>query len=529
MMQKIAPWLLAASLLAAACAPREAEVAIEERTIDELQALMADGRLTARTLAEYYIDRIERLDRQGPALGSIIEQNGDALAIADALDRERREGDARGPLHGIPVVLKANIDTADGMSTTAGSLALEGHRPPEDAHLVSRLRAAGALILAKTNLSEWAYFRSSRATSGWSSVGGQTRNPYEPMRNPCGSSSGSAVAVSANFTVVAVGTETSGSIVCPASVNGIVGIKPTLGLVSRSGIIPIARSQDTAGPMARTVKDAAILLTAMAGPDPDDPITVGAPPAADYAADLGRATLAGKRIGVWRTYLGAEEEIEVRALLDASIEVMRQRGALIVDPAGIDAARLLEATLASYVVMAYEFKTDIELYLDRSEAPIETLADVIAFNTANADRVMPYFGQDLMEAAQARGPLTDPEYLYALELSKRVSRELLRTAIDEHGLDAIVAPTNGPAWITDLENGDDFNLSSASLAATAGFPSITVPGGFVDGLPIGLSFIGDEWEDKALIEIAHAFEQATLARRPPAPEAVAQSTEAASD
>ncbi|HUF73280.1 MAG TPA: amidase [Gammaproteobacteria bacterium] len=528
-MQKIAPWLLAVWLLAAACAPREAEVPIEERTIAELQALMADGRLTARALAEHYLDRIERLDRQGPALGSIIEQNDDALAIADALDRERREQGARGPLHGIPVVLKANIDTADGMSTTAGSLALEGHRPAEDAHLVSRLRAAGALILAKTNLSEWAYFRSSRATSGWSSVGGQTRNPYDPVRNPCGSSSGSAVAVSANLAVVAVGTETSGSIVCPAGVNGIVGIKPTLGLVSRSGIIPIAHSQDTAGPMARTVEDAAILLTAMAGPDPDDPITADAPPVADYAADLGRATLAGKRIGVWRTYLGSEEEVEVRAILDSGIEAMRQRGALIVDPAGIDAARLREATLASYVVMNYEFKADLELYLDRSEAPIETLADVIAFNTANADRVMPYFGQDLMEAAQARGPLSDPEYLDALELSKRVSRVLLRTAIDEHGLDAIVAPTNGPAWITDLENGDDFNLSSASLAATAGFPSITVPGGFVDGLPIGLSFIGDEWEDKALIEIAHAFEQATLARRPPTPEAVAQPTEAASD
>jgi amidase len=328
--------------------------------------------------------------------------------------------------------------------------------------------------------------------------------------------------VSANLAVVAVGTETSGSIVCPAGVNGIVGIKPTLGLVSRSGLIPIAHSQDTAGPMARTVADAAILLTAIAGPDPDDPITADAPAAADYAAGLDGASLAGKRIGVWRSYSGAGEHLAVAGILDAGVEVMRQRGARIVDPVGIDAGRVREATLASFVVMRYEFKADLARYLERSAAPIRTLAEVIAFNAANVDRVMPYFGQDLMVAAEASGPLTEPEYLDALEASKRISRQLLRTAIDEHALDAIVAPTNQPAWVIDLENGDDIGIGSASLAAMSGFPSVTVPAGFVDGLPIGLSFIGDEWEDAALIGIAHAFEQATKLRRPPMPESVTE-------
>jgi amidase len=515
MIRKSLP-LLAAWLLTAACTIERGEPQLEEQTISGLQALMTGGQLTARELVEYYIDRIERLDRAGPMLNSIIELNEDALAIADALDREREDRGPRGPLHGIPIVLKASVDTADAMSTTAGSLALEHHVAPEDAALVARLRDAGAVIIGKTNLSEWANFRSFGSTSGWSSLGGQTRNPYAPLRNPCGSSSGSAVAVAANFTVVAIGTETDGSIVCPAGMNGIVGIKPTLGRVSRSGIIPIAHSQDTAGPMARTVEDAAIVLMAIAGPDPEDPITADAPPIGDLTAGLGGATLAGKRIGVWRTYSGADDEA-VRDVLESSVDAMRRGGAVIVDPAGIDRAGVTAAQRASLTVMEYEFKTDLNRYLERSGAPVRSLADVIAFNTRNAARVMPYFGQELMEASEARGPLTEPEYLEALESSKRITRETLRAAFDGLGLDALVAPTNGPAPAIDLASGDGGGIAigSSSLAAISGFPSITVPAGFVEGLPVGISFIGDEWSEKDLIEIAYAFERSTHARTPP--------------
>jgi amidase len=507
--------LFAAWLLIAACTAGHNDLDLEESTIPELQSLMADGRLTAHELTEYYLVRIERLDRDGPMLNAIIELNDDALAIADALDRERQTQGPRGPLHGIPVVLKANIDTADAMSTTAGSLALEDHHAAEDAYLVARLRKAGAVILGKANLSEWANFRSTRSTSGWSSLGGQTKNPYDPLRNPCGSSSGSAVAVSANLTVVAVGTETSGSIVCPAGINGVVGIKPTLGRVSRRGIVPVAHSQDTAGPMARTVRDAAILLTAMAGADSGDQITVEAPAPGDYAADLGAATLAGKRIGVWRTYTGAQDQDGVREILDQSVELMRAQGAVIVDPVGIDPARLAAASGASLIVLEYEFKNDLGHYLERSGAAVRSLADVIAFNAAHADRVMPYFGQERMERAEATGTLADGEYLDALATSKGIARELMRTALDTEALDAFVVPTNGAAWVTDPAQGDAFHVGSASLAAISGFPSITVPAGFIEGLPVGISFIGEEWGEKELIAIAYAFEQASQARTPP--------------
>jgi amidase len=514
MIRKALP-LFAAWLLVAACTAGRNDLDLEESTIPELQRLMTDGRLTAHELTEYYLDRIERLDRDGPMLNSIIELNDDALAIADALDRERQTQGPRGPLHGIPVVLKANIDSADAMSTTAGSLALEGHHAPEDAYLVARLREAGAVILGKANLSEWANFRSTRSTSGWSSLGGQTKNPYDPLRNPCGSSSGSAVSVSANLTVIAIGTETSGSIVCPAGTNGIVGIKPTLGRVSRRGIVPIAHSQDTAGPMARTVRDAAILLTAMAGTDAGDPITVEAPAPGDYTADLDAATLAGKRIGVWRTYTGARDPDGARAILDESVELMRARGAEIVDPVGIDPARLAAASGASLIVLEYEFKNDLGRYLERSGAEVRSLADVIAFNEAHAERVMPFFGQELMEQAEATGTLSDDEYLEALATSKGIARELMRTALDTEALDALVAPTNGAAWVTDLARGDSFHIGSASLAAISGFPSISVPAGFIEGLPVGISFIGEEWGEKELIAIAYAFEQASQARTPP--------------
>lgn len=507
--------LLTACLLVAACTAGRNDLDLEESTIPELQSLMTDGRLTAHELTEYYLERIERLDRGGPRLNSIIELNDDALAIADALDRERQAQGPRGPLHGIPVVLKANIDTADSMSTTAGSLALEGHHAPEDAYLVTRLREAGAVILGKANLSEWANFRSTRSTSGWSSLGGQTKNPYDPSRNPCGSSSGSAVAVSANLTVIAVGTETSGSIVCPAGINGIVGIKPTLGRVSRQGIVPVAHSQDTAGPMARTVRDAAILLTAMAGADSGDPITVGAPAPDDYAVGLDAASLAGKRIGVWRTYTGAQDQVAVRETLDRSVELMRAQGAEIVDPVGIDPARVAAASGASLIVLEYEFKNDLGRYLEQSGAKVRSLADVIAFNSAHTDRVMPFFGQERMKQAQARGTLADREYLNALAASKGIARRIMRTALDTETLDALVVPTNGAAWVTDPAQGDAFHVGSAGLAAISGFPSITVPAGFIEGLPVGISFIGEEWGEKELIAIAYAFEQASQARTPP--------------
>jgi amidase len=399
------------------------------------------------------------------------------------------------------------------MYTSAGSLALADHVPPEDAFIVKRLRNAGAVILGKANLSEWANYRSSRSSSGWSSVGGQTRNPYDTARTPCGSSSGSGVAVAANLTVVAIGTETDGSVVCPAGINGIVGIKPTLGLVSRSGIIPIAHSQDTAGPMARSVRDAAILLTVMTGVDADDPATSDAEIHHDYSANLTADGLRGKRIGVLRSFYGAGSNPNVEAIYEANIAALREQGAEIVDDIEIDTRGM---STAEGEVLSYEFKADLKQYFIDSSAPLESLADVIAFNEANADTVMPIFGQERFLAAEEKGPLTEQAYLDALADSKRIARDGIDGAFEEHGLDAIIAVSNGPAWMIDHANGDAFHIGSSSLAAISGYPNITVPAGFASDLPIGLSFIGKPWNEKQLIEIAYAFEQATGARRAPA-------------
>ena len=500
-------------LLASGCTP-ENDRNYDEYEISALQALMEQGDLTARELVEYYIGKIDERDRNGPALNAIIELNPDARSIADALDLERQASGPRGPLHGIPVVLKANIDTGDRMATTAGSLALAGHRPPDDAFFVEALRKAGAIILGKANLSEWANFRSDKSSSGWSSVGGQTRYPYDLSRNPCGSSSGSAVAVAANLTVVAVGTETNGSVICPSSINGIVGIKPSLGLVSRDGIIPIAHSQDTAGPMARTVKDAALLLNAMAAHDPGDPASASRPESLpDYAAGLHADALDGKRIGVLRTYFGVGKDARVEEILNDSVALLKAKGADIVDPVEIDISGQGDAR---YLVLLYEFKADLNAYLESSNAPRRNLEEIIEFNKVNADLVMPIFGQDILEKSQAKGPLSETEYLEALETIQRTTRDGIDTVLDEHNLDALIAPSNGPAWMTDHVNGDvAYGIGSSTFAAVSGYASITVPAGFVSGLPIAVSFIGTAFSEKTLIDIAYAFEQASMARRPP--------------
>lgn len=477
---------------------------------------MENGELSARGLVEAYLERIEALDRNGPALNSIIEINPDALQLADELDRERAAGNLRGPLHGIPVVLKANIDTGDDMATSAGSLALRNHRAGDDAFLVAQLRNAGALIMAKTNLSEWANFRSSDSSSGWSSVGGQTHNAYDPLRNPCGSSSGSAVAVAANLTVLAVGTETDGSVICPSSINGIVGIKPTLGLVSRDGIIPIAHSQDTAGPMARTVQDAALMLNVLAARDDADPATEARPATLpDYAANLSADALRGKRIGVLRSYGGAGRNAQVEAILDDSIQRLREGGAEIIDPIDIDTEGMGDA---EYGVLLYEFKADLDAYLATAGAAVKSLADVIEFNNSNAADTMPFFGQDILIASQEKGPLSDAAYQQALATSKRIARDGIDNALSEHSLDALIAPSNGPAWLTDHILGDHFSVGSSSFAAVSGYANVTVPAGTVHGLPIGLSFIGGAFSERQLIELAYAFEQASKARRVPTPE-----------
>jgi amidase len=511
-MNKATVVLLAIVLvLLAACGVEQQD--FSEASIADLHDQLQRGDITSEELLGWHIERIAAIDRSGPALRAIIEINPDARDIAAALDREWQSSGPRGPLHGIPVVLKANIDTADQMYTSAGSLALADHVPPEDAFIVKRLRNAGAVILGKANLSEWANYRSSRSSSGWSSVGGQTRNPYDTARSPCGSSSGSGVAVAANLTVVAVGTETDGSVVCPSGINGIVGIKPTLGLVSRSGIIPIAHSQDTAGPMARSVRDAAILLTVMTGVDADDPATSDAEIHHDYSANLTDDGLRGKRIGVLRSFHGAGSNPNVDAIYEASIAALKEQGAEIVDGIEIDTHGMSEAESE---VLRYEFKADLKRYFIGSSAPMESLADVIAFNAANADTVMPVFGQERFLAAEEKGPLTEQAYLDALADSKRIARDGIDGAFDEHGLDAIIAITNGPAWMIDHANGDAFHIGSSSLAAVSGYPNITVPAGFASDLPIGLSFMGKPWNEKQLIEIAYAFEQATGARRPPA-------------
>lgn len=485
-----------------------------ELDIESLQLLMQQGTLSSNQLVRYYLDRIEAIDRNGPRLNSIIETNPQAIEIAMALDAERKASGPRGPMHGIPVILKANIDTADKMETTAGSLALKGHRPSSDAFIVKQLRESGAVILGKANLSEWANFRSDWSSSGWSSIGGQTKNPYDLARNPCGSSSGSAVAVAASLTSVAVGTETNGSVVCPSSVNGIVGIKPSLGLLSRSGIIPIAHSQDTAGPMGRTVKDAAILLAAMVGADPADPLAGSFPKTIpDFTAGLSKDALAGARIGVFRGHYGAGKDMRVEKIVADTIATLKSLGAEIIDPIEIDKTGMGDA---QYQVLLYEFKADLNAYLEDSDAPIRSLAGIIEFNEANADMVMPHFGQDTMIEAQAKGPLSDEEYLQALAESKRIARNGIDNALKNHNLDALIAPTRGTAWLTDHINGDrSTGISSSSLAAVSGYASITVPAGDILGLPIGISFIGGEFSDARLIQLAYAFEQAGYVRKPP--------------
>ena len=504
-------WLGIAVAALAACSGAERD--FSESSIAELHDQMQRGEISSVELVDWYIDRIASIDQAGPGLNAIIEINPDARRIAAALDQEWQSSGPRGPLHGIPVVLKANIGTADQMYTSAGSLALAEHVPNEDAFIVKRLRNSGAVILAKANLSEWANFRSSYSSSGWSSVGGQTLNPYDTARSPCGSSSGSGVAVAANLAVIAVGTETDGSVVCPAGMNGIVGIKPTLGLVSRNGIIPGAHSQDTAGPMARSVRDAAILLTAMTGVDADDPVTAAAEIHHDYSANLTADGLSGKRIGVIRSYYGAGSDPKVEAIYEMSIAALKAQGAEIVDDIRIEIGNMYAD---ENEVFLYELKADLNAYFKASGAPVESLADVIAFNNTHADTVMPFFGQDYFLLAQEKGPLTDEAYLAAVANSKRVARAGIDGALDEHDLDALIAPTNGPAWMIDHVNGDFFRIGSSSLAAVSAYPNITVPAGFVAGLPIGLSFIGRPWNEKQLIEIAYAFEQATRARRAPA-------------
>ena len=487
----------------------------DEATVADLQSRMAAGALTARRLTEAYLARIAAADREGPELRSVIETNPEALTVAEALDAERRAKGPRGALHGIPVLVKDNVDTADRMTTTAGSLALEGSTPPRDAHVAAQLRAAGAVILGKANLSEWANFRSSRSVSGWSARGGQCRNPYALDRNPCGSSSGSGVAVSANLAAVAVGTETDGSIVCPSTNCGVVGIKPTVGLVSRAGIIPISHTQDTAGPMARTVADAASLLTALAGLDPRDPATAaGRGRSADYTKALDANGMRDARIGVARNLAGFHPDSDRR--LEEAVAEMKRRGAAIVDPA--DVPNVKELGDPEFEVMLYEFKAGLEAYFASlgPKAPVKTLAEAIAFNERNREREMPFFGQEIFLKAQEKGPLSTPAYQEALDKCRRLSRkEGLDAVLDAHRLDAIVAPTGAPAWVIDPVSGDHYVGGNSTPAAVSGYPCITVPMGFVFGLPVGLSFIGRPWSELVLIRLAHAFEQATRHRRPP--------------
>jgi amidase len=522
----VAAFGLSARAVAAPQPAVRAPFALEEATIADLQQRMTSGRDTARSIAEQYIARIEAIDRSGPALHSVLELNPDALGIADRLDAERKSGRTRGPLHGIPVLLKDNIATADRMMTTAGSLALAGVTPPADAFLVARLREAGAVILGKTNLSEWANFRSTHSSSGWSGRGGQTRQPYALDRTPSGSSSGSGAAVAANLAAAAIGTETDGSIVSPSTVNGIVGIKPTLGLVSRRGIVPIAHSQDTAGPMTRSVADAAAVLTAIAGRDPNDaPGAVArrstAAAAVDYTQALDAKGLEGARIGVIRGKLFGYSPPADR-VADGAIAVMKQQGAVIVDPANIPT--LGKFGDSEFEVLLYEFKADLNTYLTwlGAASPVHSLKDVIAFNSAHADRELPYFDQEIMEMAEKKGPLTTPAYTAALAKTHRMARTLgIDAVMIKYRLDALVAPTGNPASPIDLVNGDGAvggadAQSPSTVAAVAGYPHITVPAGFVRGLPVGISFLGRAWSEATLIKLAYAYEQATRHRRPPA-------------
>ena len=511
---------LVTALLAVPAIAADVSQPVAYASIAQLQQRMDAGTLDSQQLTGQLLERVRQIDQSGPTLRAVIETNPDALKLAGALDAARHGSAARSPLYGIPVLLKDNIDTGDRMLTTAGSLALTDAPAPRDAGLVERLRKAGALILGKTNLSEWANFRSNHASSGWSGRGGQTRNPYVLDRNPCGSSAGSAAAVAAGLVTVAIGSETDGSIICPAAMNGIVGIKPTLGLVSRSGIVPISHSQDTAGPMARDVADAAALLTVIAGSDPRDPATAEADHhATDYSRFLDPNGLKGKRIGVVRQLAGAEPNAD--RVLEQAIILMKAQGAIIVDPVSVP--HLTELGEPEITVLLYDFKHDINAYLaSRTGLKVKTLADLIAFNQAHADTEMAWFGQELFEQAQKKGPLSDKAYIDALARAKRLSGpQGIDAALKAQHLDALLAPSWGPAFVTDPVLGDhivsgDPTVGGASQpAAVAGYPSITVPAGFAHGLPVGIVLFGAKWSEPTLISIAYGFERHAKAWQPP--------------
>ncbi len=491
--------------------------ALDDLTITAAQAEFAAGRLTSRALTEHYLMRIRTLDADGPRVNSVIEVNPDALARADAADAERAAGRAIGPLHGMPILLKDNIDTADRMSTSAGSLALADHHARRDAHTVSRLRTSGAVILGKTNLSEWANFRSSRSSSGWSGRGGQTKNPHVLDRSPCGSSSGSGAAVAADFCIAAVGTETDGSVVCPASLNGIVGLKPTVGLVSRNGIIPISASQDTAGPMARTVRDAALLLNGMIGRDAADTAMRSLPATLpqDYTRTLDVDGLKGMRIGVARNYFGFDSRVD--ALMEDAIRVMRDRGAVIVENASVPNAE--KYGREEYEVLLHEFKAGVNAYLGALPAtqPVHSLAELILWNERNDDTELHWFGQETFLQAQKRGPLSSAAYKRARETCLRLSRrEGIDAVLKRTRCDVLIGPTGGPAWMIDLITGDHFGGGVSTAPSVAGYPHLTVPAGRVAGLPVGISFFGGAWSEPQLLRAGFAFEQATTHRRRPA-------------
>jgi amidase len=497
------------------------EFDLEETTVADLRRRMESGQDSARSIAEKYLERIEAVDRSGPRLSCVIETNPDALAIADQLDQERKAGKVRGPLHGVPVLIKDNLATADRMETTAGSLALLGSKPPKDSHVAHLLREAGAVILAKTNLSEWANFRSTHSTSGWSGRGGLCRNPWALDRNTSGSSSGTGGAVSANLGAVGIGTETDGSIVSPSNACGLVGIKPTVGLVSRSGIVPISHTQDTAGPMCRTVTDAAIVLSAVAGYDPEDrwvPASYARRAGGvDYSTFCRADGLKGVRIGVVRDKLMGYSP-DADQVAEEAIAALKSLGAEIVDPANFAAKVVDQVGEAEYEVLLYEYKADLADYFAGlgDTSPIKSLADVIRFNEANRDRELQYFEQEIMLMSDKKGPLTDPAYQKALTTCRRLSRaEGIDAVMREHRLDALFAPTGGPAWLTDLVNGDAYGGGSSTMAAVAGYPHITVPAGYAHGLPIGVSFFGRPWSEGPLIRIAYNYERATRARRAP--------------
>ncbi len=497
-------------------APDPNDFALLEMTIPQMQQKMDSGLLSSEEIVQMYLDRIKAIDEEGPQLNSVIEVNPDALDIARKLDEERAQGNIRGPMHGIPVMIKDNINTADKMMTTAGAAALHGNYASEDAFLVKQLRTSGAVLIGKTNLSEWANFRSTRSSSGWSSRGGQTRNPFVLDRNPCGSSSGSGAAVSANLCAVTVGTETNGSIVCPSTANGVVGIKPTVGLVSRSGVIPISFSQDIAGPMGRTVTDAAIFLGALVGVDENDSKSVESEGnfKTDYTQFLDPNGLKGKKIGVWRSRFGFHEQVD--AELEKGLAAMEAQGAELIDLDEI-IDDMNDLWGPSGLILEYEFKDGVNKYLENASPTtgVKTLADVIAYNKANEAQAMPFFKMEILESSEARGDLTEKEYLNALKLVQGRARKGINNTMNKHGLDAIVAPTGGPAWCIDVINGDNFGGGSSSPAAWAGYPNISVPAGYVHGLPVGLSFFGKAWSEGELIRIAYAFEQATKVRKAP--------------